>query len=321
MTLVTVLGVWLLAGEVFARDRLAQLVAAGTAALAPMIQFVSASLNPDAMLYAAWSIALWLGVRLLKRGLSVGGAAAFSAPSAPPAWSRPRATRWSRPRCSVVAGAVRRAASETLWRVPLAAGAAAVVVTLGTWLVVAHLSRRAAAGQVNRSPRARSGFNLREFGSYVWQFYLPRLPFQTPFPLPGNGLPLYDVWLKQAWGSYGWLEVNLPGFLYAALTAVTVGVVALALAGSGARAARSISRWSRSWSSSASRWSPACTGRSTATSPATSGRSTAAAISCRWWASPAWPPPARCGPARGDPPDAAATALARCSRSTSSRSD
>src|SRR5215204_1854122 len=59
---ITVLGTWLLAGELLGRRRLLQLAAAAVPALLPMPAFVSGSVSPDGMLYALWSLALWLGV-------------------------------------------------------------------------------------------------------------------------------------------------------------------------------------------------------------------------------------------------------------------
>jgi len=56
-----------------------QLAAAATAGLVPMTAFMSASVNPDALLYALWSLALWLGVRILKRGLTLTDAAGLFA--------------------------------------------------------------------------------------------------------------------------------------------------------------------------------------------------------------------------------------------------
>ena len=45
-----------------------------------MMTFVSASVSPDSMLYALWTLALWLGVRILRRGLTAAaGAALFAA--------------------------------------------------------------------------------------------------------------------------------------------------------------------------------------------------------------------------------------------------
>ncbi len=63
LLLVTTAGAWLLAGELFGRNRLLQLVAAGFAGLQPMVTFVSSSVTPDALLFATWSVAFWLCAR------------------------------------------------------------------------------------------------------------------------------------------------------------------------------------------------------------------------------------------------------------------
>ena len=49
------------------------------------------------------------------------------------------------------------------------------MLTLGVWVVIARVTHRAAAAQVAQAAGA-TGFNLRDFGSYLWQFYLPKLP-------------------------------------------------------------------------------------------------------------------------------------------------
>jgi hypothetical protein len=71
-------------------------------------------------------------------------------------------------------------------------------------------------------------FNLREFLSYIWQFYLPRLPFMSQDRVT-PGLAVYDVWLREGWGKFGWLEVGLPSAVYA-LLAGFMSVVAIASA-------------------------------------------------------------------------------------------
>ncbi len=228
--LLTVVGVWLLAGELLARDRLLQLAAAGTAGLLPMVGFVSASVNPDAMLYAAWSFALWLGVRLLRRGLTARGAVALFAVVGLACLVK--ATSYA-----LVPGAL-FVLAVALWRdrgaalrpraVAVAGAGAALVLTLGVWIVIARVTHRAAAAQVAQAAGA-TGFNLRDFGSYLWQFYLPKLPFQQPFSIAGDHLPAYDVWLKTGWAGFAWLEVQFPEWVYVLLTAVTLGIAALAL--------------------------------------------------------------------------------------------
>src|SRR3954451_11812074 len=179
--LLTVVGVWLLAGEGLARDRLLQLAAAGTAGLLPMVGFVSASVNPDAMLYAAWSFALWLGVRLLRRGLTVRGAVAFFGVVGVACLVKATSYALVPAALFVLAVGLRRARTTTVGpRAGAVVGAgAALAATLGAWIVVGRLTHRAASAQVAQAAGA-TGFHLRDFGSYLWQFYLPRLPFQRP---------------------------------------------------------------------------------------------------------------------------------------------
>ncbi len=75
--LLTVTAAWLLAGELFGRRRLLQLGVAGAVGLAPMNQFVSSSVTPDAALFATWALVLWLGARMLNRGVTPGRAFAL----------------------------------------------------------------------------------------------------------------------------------------------------------------------------------------------------------------------------------------------------
>jgi hypothetical protein len=73
-----------------------------------------------------------------------------------------------------------------------------------------------------------SGLNVRELLSYLWQFYLPRLPFQTDYPTIAQAIPVYDIWLKMGWAAFGWTEVTFPGPVYVVLATATalVGVAA-----------------------------------------------------------------------------------------------
>jgi hypothetical protein len=111
-----------------------------------------------------------------------------------------------------------------------AAAAAGLVATLGVWFILARLLDRAAAAQVSDAA-GHAQTNVREFVSYVWQFYLPRLPFMNKSLLHPDGLAVYSVWLKTGWGAFGWLEVRFASPVYGVLTAITIGVALVALAG------------------------------------------------------------------------------------------
>ena len=57
-----------------------------------------------------------------------------------------------------------------------------------------------------------------------------------------SGLPVYDTWIQQGWGVFGWLELAMPSWLYGVL-AGACGFVAVASAAIVARFRDRI-RWS-----------------------------------------------------------------------------
>jgi 4-amino-4-deoxy-L-arabinose transferase-like glycosyltransferase len=230
--LVTVTAVWLLAGEAFGRDRLLQTAAAGVPALAPMVGFVSASVSPDAMLYAAWSVVLWLGVRLLRRGATPARAGALLAATGLACVVKATSYALLPAVALALVVGLHRARPLALRRgLTIAGGAAAgLVMTLGVWIAVAHALHRAAAAQVGQvAGGTRASLSVRGLGSYLWQFYLPRLSFQHDFGLNAPVVPAYDIWFKQSWAAFGWLEVTFPGFVYVVLLVGSVAVIAAAL--------------------------------------------------------------------------------------------
>ncbi|HWK27403.1 MAG TPA: DUF2142 domain-containing protein [Solirubrobacter sp.] len=218
---VTVSAVWALCGEALGRDSVLQLAAAGLAGLAPMLTFVSASVSPDAMLFALWSVALWLGVRSLRRGLTTWGALALFAVVGAAIVVKAASYALLPGALFVVAVAWKRRGLP--WR-PALAGAAGLAVTAGAWFVIASALNRPAAAQV-QSAAGGGAVNVRELLSYVWQFYLPRPPFMNAFPTNAHTIPVYDVWLKGTWAAFGWTEVLFRNRVYVVLAAVTVAVV------------------------------------------------------------------------------------------------
>ena len=234
---VTVLGTWLLAGAVFGPRRLAQTAAAAVPALAPMVVFITGAVNPDGMLYAIWTLALWLGVRAIQRGVPLVDATGFFALVGLACVIKTMSFALL-PGAALVAGYGLWARRRRAVRICQLAAAVVVPIalTFGTWAFVAEQQDRPAAAQVadvTQTAGLASGFNTREFLSYLWQFYLPKTPVQNPYPFPsGEGLPLIDVWVTYGWAAFGWLEVQFPGWVYSilgALSAVIVVAAAVAL--------------------------------------------------------------------------------------------
>jgi 4-amino-4-deoxy-L-arabinose transferase-like glycosyltransferase len=247
MLLVTTAGAWLLAGEVFGRNRVLQLGAAAVAGLQPMVTFISSGVNPDSMLFALWSISLWLGVRILRRGLTLrdgvalGLVVGFAVTEKATSWALVPAA------LLVVALAARRLRARGVPGVGVAVAVAATMLAFalpaGAWVATAAALHRPVANQEvdrngRKAPSPTSLQTLREFGSYVWQFYLPRLSSQTPFFGQGpGGIQLRDTWVNSGWAAFGWLEVRFPPWVYRVLEAFSVLSIAGGIAALG-RAAR-----------------------------------------------------------------------------------
>ncbi len=221
----TTLGAWLLAGETFGRRRLPQLACAAVVGLWPMATFMSTAVNPDALLMTTWTWALWLGARVINRRAPARDAVALCAVTA--AAILTKATSYALVVPVVMALAIgwrRRPAAERgpAARRLAAAGLALVVPVLG-WLALTRALGRAAVNTIATS--AAHPFNIGQFLSYLWQFYLPRLPWLTPFRTTPQ-LPVYDIWVHQVTGVFGWLDVYLPSWMYPA-AACLAGALAI----------------------------------------------------------------------------------------------
>jgi 4-amino-4-deoxy-L-arabinose transferase-like glycosyltransferase len=228
--LVTSAGAWLLAGEVFRRNRVLQMASASVAGLFPMVTFISSSLSPDGMLYALWTLALWLGARIVRRGLTLPDGIGIGAVSA--------AALLTKLTSYALLPAVAFAVVFGIWRLrdrglrrlaPVAVAATLVIVVpLGGWLVTAHRLDRPATQAIASAGPGRH-FDAKQLASYVWQYYLPKLPFQQPTPGLSR-LPAYDVWLKTGWAAFALLEVRFPEALYPVFAAITLLIAGCALA-------------------------------------------------------------------------------------------
>ena len=224
----TTLGAWLLAGEAFGRRRLAQLACAAVAGLLPMSTFISTSVTPDALLITLWTFALWTGARVINHGARIGDAAALCGLVGAAVLTKATAYALVLPALLALAigwrrrpFAERRSAARSL----TLAGLAMVVPILG-WLIVAHALGRPGINRVGSS--AAHPFSLFGFVRYVWQYYLPRPPFMAPFRVTPQ-LALYDIWVRQITGVFGWLDVSLPPWMYPVSAALAAGVTVTAI--------------------------------------------------------------------------------------------
>lgn len=209
----TVLLTWLLAREVFGRDRRLEVtVATGIVALWPMLGFMGGVVNPDTALTTAYTLTTWLAVRLLRRGPSFGGVVALCAAGAA---------------CMLVHGRGAPAAAIVLAALAVSAVRAGSrrrdllkwsAVGLVVAVVPLALSRLALpsttkGGLYGGEVYLGSKFNIRGLLSQTWQFYFDRLSFMSPRLGPDYG---YRQMFVERWitGVFAGLEITYPTWVY-----------------------------------------------------------------------------------------------------------
>jgi 4-amino-4-deoxy-L-arabinose transferase-like glycosyltransferase len=184
-------------------------------AVEPLLGMISGSVNPDALLFADCAALFFCLARAFRRGLSRRLAAALGAVLAVGFLTKLTFL-------ALLPGAllglvalglreVRRTSKAAALRsLAFALGIAASPSLL--YVAVNLLSGRPAMGVLgNGISLAGNGSLTREL-SYIWQFYLPRLPGMTPY---FHGfLPLKIYWLRGVVGLYGWLDTAFPMWVY-----------------------------------------------------------------------------------------------------------
>ena len=236
LLIITTVSAWLLAGETLGRRRLPQLAASSVVGLLPMATFMSTAVNPDALLMPLWTTALWLGARVINRRAQTWDCFALCAVTAAAILTKATSYALVAPVfLALLIGWRRRPASER----PRVLARLAVVSLVGLvpvlgWVALASSVGGLAVTQTASSPA--HPFNVRQFISYVWQFYLPRLPFLTPFRTTPD-LPAYEIWVRQSTGYFGWLDVYLPAWMYP-MAGLLAGGVGLGVLGALARLRR-----------------------------------------------------------------------------------
>jgi Predicted membrane protein (DUF2142) len=204
-------------------------------ALAPLLGFMSGSVNPDALLYAVCAALFYCLARAFRRGLTRRLALATGAliavgfltklnflGLAPGAILGLILLTWREVGGAPVAPPSKAGASRTL---TLMLALALAVSPACVYLLVNLLSNRAGLGLASEGIRltGAQGSVLHEI-SYIWQFYLPRLPGMAN-DFPGISTTR-QVWFDRSVGLYGWLDSAFPVWVYNAAL-IPAGLIAL----------------------------------------------------------------------------------------------
>jgi 4-amino-4-deoxy-L-arabinose transferase-like glycosyltransferase len=216
--------------ELFPRSPSAWIVGGLGVSLMPLLGFVSGGVNPEVMLTTVSAAAFYALARGFRRGLTQQLAIAIG--------------------CLVAIGFVTKLnfvglapgillglilltvhavrASERAALRWLAISMSVACAPVALYVLVNLFSARPGLGIASDALRARTGSVFREV-SYIWQFYLPRLPtMKSDFP---GILTTHHLWFDGFVGLYGWVDTLFPSWVYDLAL-----VPAALIAGLGARA-------------------------------------------------------------------------------------
>lgn len=244
----TVAFTWALAGQLFGTALWPRAVASLAVALQPMATYVLTSVHPDSLLTFLFSGALYFGVRLLKgrpRTTDLFALSAFVGLALMTKLVSPAllpATLFA-----FVAVAHR---SRSRWKTNvllrnIGVAAAIIAVPLLVWSLAYPLlgEKPISAHVASTVTGGGKGVSISSFLSYLWQWYLPQLPFMDTFPQT-LGVPVYDTMLRGFWGAFGpWLLLDYPGWLKASLAAFMLGLAALAMLALARARRRALENW------------------------------------------------------------------------------
>jgi len=219
--------------ELLPRRRVAAAAAGLLVAFHPMFTFIAGGVNNDNGVNAAAALTLYLLVRGLRRGLSWRLMLALGAAVA----ILPLVKGTGLELYPVVGVGL----LGMLWRrhdrasLPGWATLAGAFVALRVgWSALAPAFRQqTVAGAGGGAIPAATAVNgaLHHPGaylSYLWQYFLPRLPFMSDHFV--QRWPAFDVYVTQAWGSFGWIAIEFPRWVYLLVLAAMLVVAALAVA-------------------------------------------------------------------------------------------
>jgi Predicted membrane protein (DUF2142) len=219
---------WAIAGLLLP-GRALQTLATAAVALNPQLTHLTAVVNPDVLLAAEWAAFFYLALLVLTRGPTRWRLVGIALLSVASCLTHARGVAILAPAAFVYAVAWWR------WRTPSRRAKQAFLAGTAVALVAAVyvVLRYATLGP----PTASS---TRQFVSYLWQFYLPKLPFMSTTFRPD--WTVRDAFIDRFYGTFAQLEVFFSPSATTWLARASAAAVVLALVGLAVRL-RSVRAW------------------------------------------------------------------------------
>ena len=230
MAALTALAIFLFLRELLPGRPLAWVAGGLVAGLQPMFGFITSGVNNDAGLFLVSALLFLVVARVLRRGLTARRAAVAGLLLGVGALVKIQVLAFGPGVAfALLVAAWRCRAAGRAWRPVGVAALAAAAPLLAYGVLGATVWDRPVLDRVNdvtggSGPPGRP-WQLAEQLSYLWQLYLPRLPFMTDLH---SLVPPYHLWFKGLVGRFGWLDYGFPGWVYQLAFAVAVVLVVLA---------------------------------------------------------------------------------------------
>jgi 4-amino-4-deoxy-L-arabinose transferase-like glycosyltransferase len=236
MGAVTALLVFLFLREALPRARWAWTVGALGAVLSPLFGFSTSTLNPDALLFTVAAALFYCLARGFRRGLSQRLALTIGAITAVGFLTKLNIVGLAPGVLVGLALLAHREARAHGRQVYLRLLAPAVVLALSPGILYGLINVGEGHPMFGLLSTASHGLvggvaGVGGEASYIWQFYLPRLPGMHNYF--GEIFPTRQLWFRDIVGLYGWSDTVFPGWVYSlALLPATLlsALVARALA-------------------------------------------------------------------------------------------
>ena len=214
--------------ELLPRERWAAVAAGLLVAFQPMFGFISGAVNADAGVNAAGAGLLFLLIRAMRRGLSPWLAAAIPATFVLGVMAKTAMVAFAPALLVALMVIVRRGrvAPSSWW---VLGGALLLILALGA-AVGRDLIPLSGTG-ANVAPGEDPAGGTRTIAgtlSYLWQVFLPPLPFMTDVYTGRGFIPAWQLY-KRSWGAFGWQSVDLPSFAFYLIGLATLAAIALAV--------------------------------------------------------------------------------------------
>jgi hypothetical protein len=199
----------------------------------PMYGFISGAVNNDVGVNAAAAAVSFLLVRALRRGLTIPwGLLTGLVLVATPLIKETGLSLYPVAALALLGALwLHHSRPDLLGWLGLAVGAVAMneisVHVLSTLQPRASSAGFQAIGS-NTSAASEALHHIPYFISYVWQTFLPALPFMGRH-FASVGDPAYTIFIKRGWGAFGWYDVFFPAWVYLVILAAMLGSIPLGL--------------------------------------------------------------------------------------------